>query len=155
MKIDIVPFSEGELAELAEIYVRAYDPKICGENWTRKKAYELLQQLFGQKEKICLVASYEGKTAGALLAHINHWWPGNQLYIDELFVAPEFQKSGIGTALMTVAAEKAQKDFAAAEILLCTFKNKPHPLGWYEKMGFEENCDLVLLGADITKLTWD
>lgn len=153
MKIDIVPFSEGELAELAEIYVRAYDPKICGENWTSKKAYELLQQFWGQNEKICLVASCEGKTVGALLAHINHWWSGNQLYVDELFVAPEFQKSGIGTTLMTAAAEKAKKEFAATEISLCTFKNKSHPMGWYEKMGFEENRDLVLLGADITKLT--
>lgn len=128
MKIDIVPFSEGELAELAEIYVRAYNPKICVENWTSKKAYELLQQLFGQNEKICLVASCEGKTVGALLAHINHWWSGNQLYIDELFVAPEFQKSGIGTTLMTAAAEKAKREFVTTKI--CSVLLKTSHIRW-------------------------
>jgi GNAT superfamily N-acetyltransferase len=70
---------------------------------------DLLEDGFGPKPKFrALIADWEGKPAGyALFCDCYSTWRGRQLYLEDLYVRPQFRGKGIGTALMARVAKLA------------------------------------------------
>lgn len=57
---------------------------------------------------------------GAIFAHEKIWWNNSEVFVEEMFVAPERQRSGLGTALLNEIEkyrprEKACGDYAFDE----------------------------------------
>ncbi|MFP4411879.1 N-acetyltransferase family protein, partial [Coleofasciculus sp.] len=70
----------------------------------------LQDHLFGAKPYVeAILAEYEGQTVGFALFFFNYSTfltkPG--IYIEDLFVRPEFRRQGIGKALLTYVAQLA------------------------------------------------
>ncbi len=67
----------------------------------------LIRDGFGQKPFFqCLIADYEGQPAGFALYFFNYsTWVGRPgIYLEDLFVLPEFRRKGIGKALLKQVA---------------------------------------------------
>ncbi|MGV8136753.1 MAG: GNAT family N-acetyltransferase [Mangrovibacterium sp.] len=75
-------------------------------------------------------------------------WIGKSLYMDDLYVKPEFRTNGIGTKLINKVIEFA-KDSKCHKLRWQVSKwNKP-AIDFYQKIGatidyIERNCDLIL-----------
>ena len=63
---------------------------------------QLLRDGFGSERYFeCLIAESDGQPAGfALFFPIFSTWKGRSIHLEDLFVLPEFRKSGIGKALL-------------------------------------------------------
>ena len=83
------------------------------------------------------VLEENGTIIGAMFAHEKIWWNNSELYIDEMFVLPENQRSGYGSMLIN-AAEEYVKEHNLAGLTLCTNKYAPAP-NFYRKNGFVDN----------------
>ncbi|HET8636342.1 MAG TPA: GNAT family N-acetyltransferase [Acidobacteriaceae bacterium] len=76
---------------------------------------QLLRDGFGSERYFeCLIAESDGQPAGfALFFPIFSTWKGRSIHLEDLFVLPEFRKSGIGKALLRrVAAIAVERDCA-------------------------------------------
>src|SRR6202034_1941623 len=76
------------------------------------KAEGLVRDGFGPRAFFeCLIAEYDGQTAGFALYFFNYsTWVGRPgIYVEDLFVLPEFRRKGIGRTLLkqvaTIAVE--------------------------------------------------
>jgi len=76
---------------------------------------DLLRDGFGPNPFFwCLIAEYDGKPAGFALCFYSYstWLGKPGVYLEDLFVLPEFRGLGIGKALLQrVAAVAVEKDF--------------------------------------------
>jgi GNAT superfamily N-acetyltransferase len=76
---------------------------------------DLLRDGFGPNPYFwCLIAEHDGKPAGFALCFYSYsTWQGKPgVYLEDLFVLPEFRGSGIGKALLQrVAAVAVERDF--------------------------------------------
>ncbi|MDR3200011.1 MAG: GNAT family N-acetyltransferase [Spirochaetales bacterium] len=74
--------------------------------------------LFGEKKAEALICEYEGRPAGfALFFHTFSTFVGKPgIYIEDIFVKPEYRKRGLGKALLSFIAEIAvQRDCGRLE----------------------------------------
>jgi aminoglycoside 6'-N-acetyltransferase I len=89
----------------------------------------------------------DGEIAGAILAHTKTWWTNDQLYIDELFIAPEMQKKGVGKTLLG-HAEQYAVDNNLQTLVLMTHKFMP-AMSFYEDNDFLHAQPFVLLFKNV------
>ena len=81
----------------------------------------------------------DGAWLGALSAHVEDVCPsmgnptGRQHYLFGLWVRPESRRSGVGTALVVEAVDRAKADGAGAVLLMAS----DHGRLVYERLGFE------------------
>jgi GNAT superfamily N-acetyltransferase len=75
-------------------------------------------------------------------------WTGKWMYVDDLYVKPDFRGSGVGKSLMDRVIELARNSGCHKLRWQVSHWNKP-AIAFYEKMGaeiddLERNCDLNL-----------
>ncbi len=99
--------------------LRHHEPK---EEWRRRFEIEIAGE-----EKV-YVAEVGGRIAGFLAVKDRG---GGQGYLHEIFVAPEFQRRGIGSTLMGLA-----KELAPAGLRLHTLQRNTQAAAFYERHGF-------------------
>lgn len=74
---------------------------------------DLLRDGFGPRPEFrVVIAEWEGRPAGfALFFHVYSTWQGRPgIYLEDLFVRPEFRGKGIGKALLAHLAQLALKE---------------------------------------------
>ena len=96
-----------------------------------------LEDYFGAKKFVGFVLEENAKIIGAMFAHEKIWWNNSELYVDEMFIIPEMQRSGYGSMLINAAEEYVSKHKLAG-LTLCTNKYAPAP-NFYRKNGFTDN----------------
>lgn len=102
-------------------------------------AAELKQHLFGDRPyATAVVAEVEGKAVGFALFFYNYSTfltkPG--LYLEDLFVLPEYRRRGIGTALLRYLADRAIAEGCGRFEWSVLDWNAP-AIAFYQKMGAE------------------
>ncbi len=113
-----------DLEACADLLIAAYNPPPWSNHWTAETATRYLRE-FAEAKSFCGFVSCEGDDiVGAMFAHIKTWWTNDELFVDELFVKPEWQGQGHGTALMQ-AGEEYAKSRALAGLTLLTSKYMP------------------------------
>ena len=88
---------------------------------------QLLEDGFGSERYFeCLIAEYDNTPAGfALFFPVYSTWQGRSLYLEDLFVRPQFRGHGIGKALLTrVAAIAVDRNCARLDWNVLTW-NQP------------------------------
>jgi len=147
--ITIRPVEEKDLDILAEIYVNAYDAFDVGEHWNKKTAHELMQYWLHRQPDLAYCAEIDGKIAGGFFTGVKPWWDGNILFDGEIFVHPEFQRKGIGSALLKKVFQEAIKKYHVKTFDAFTVNKTEHPLSWYKKLGFRETKEWTILSGSI------
>jgi GNAT superfamily N-acetyltransferase len=103
-----------------------------------------------------LIAEWSSQPAGfALFFHYYSTWRGAGLYLEDLFVRPEFRRRGIGTSLLSRIARKAEREnrlfvrWAVLDWNACA-------VGMYKALGadfLDEWRTVLLAGEGLKKLT--
>lgn len=135
---------EKDIESCADILCSVYNNELWMCRWSRETAIEYLRDFFDMKKFVGYVAEEDKKVVAALFAHEKVWWNNSEVFIEEMFVNPEYQGKGIGTALL-LEVEKYIKEKSLAGITLSTNKYAPAPK-FYGKNGFE-NCEHVMFMA--------
>lgn len=101
--VDDVALLRALICELAE-YERERDAVSITES-------QLAEDGFGEDRKFCaLIAEWDGQSAGyAFYFDFYSTWAGRQMFLEDLFVRPQFRGKGIGKRLMARVAHIASE----------------------------------------------
>ena len=135
---------ETDISACADILMAVYNNELWQCRWTKETAAAYLTDFFEHKKFVGYVAEENDTIIGSLFAHEKIWWNNSEVFIEEMFVAPEKQGKGTGTALLR-EVEKYIAKKKLAGITLTTNRYAPAPK-FYGKNGFSE-CGHVMFMA--------
>jgi ribosomal protein S18 acetylase RimI-like enzyme len=139
--MEIRPLAINDFGRLPTIFVRAY-PEAKSEDVARR----YLAKFFHFEPESCLgVIADDGALVGAILGYSYLKQEHMVLFIQELFVDPDYQHHGYGKAL--VAALRSS--FAASTAVEVTplVKADTRVLNFYNSLGFEQHT-AIAFGVD-------
>ena len=94
-----------DINDCADILCSVYNNELWMCRWDKETAVEYLKDFFESKKFVGYVAEEDGRIIGAIFAHEKIWWNNSEVFIEEMFVDPARQGSGIGTALLNTVEE--------------------------------------------------
>ena len=134
---------KNDISACTEILCAVYNNEMWQCRWTMETGAAYLEDYFDAKKFVGFVLEENDKIIGAVFAHEKIWWNNSELYIDEMFILPEKQRSGYGSMLINTA-EDYVKEHALAGLTLCTNKYAPAP-DFYRKNGFNDNGFIMFM----------
>jgi GNAT superfamily N-acetyltransferase len=141
--IDDVPLLHGMIRELAE-FERELHLCVIEEG-------DLARDGFGEDPKFkALIAEWDGLPAGyAVFFNCYSTWVGLELYLEDLFVHPQFRRKGIGMALLSEVARFALRHKSRAMRWEVLDWNR-EAIDLYKALGaeFRDQWKVVALGKD-------
>ena len=132
-----------DITACAEILCSVYNNEMWQCRWDMQTGIEYLTDYFDAKKFVGFVIKEDEKIIGAMFAHEKVWWNNSELFIDEMFILPQLQRSGKGSMLIN-AAEEYVAEHKLAGLTLSTNKYAPAPL-FYRKNGFSDNECIVFM----------
>ena len=145
MKIQSI--REDHLHRYGEIYARAFSGEPWNDPWKVEDATIHVKELLENRQSYGLECVIDGKVAGFILGTSMLFHYGRTFEINDLAVAPEFQKRGIATQLMKQCLEDLKYQGIVA-VHLITAGEGILP-SFYERFGFKKETEVILMGADI------
>ena len=136
--------SKSDIPPCSEIMCSVYNNELWQCHWTIKTAEEYLNDFFDMKKFIGFVLLENEQITGGIFAHEKVWWNNSEVFIEEMFIHPDFQRKGYGSLLLD-EIEKYVKENKLAGVTLSTNKYAPAPL-FYRKNGFTD-CEHVIFMA--------
>ena len=133
--------TKGDISSCAQILCAVYNNEIWQCRWSIETAAAYLEDYFTAGKFVGFVLEHENRIIGALFAHEKIWWNNSELFIDEMFILPEYQRMGYGSSLLN-AAEEYIAQHKLAGFTLATNKYAPAP-NFYRKNGFVD-CEHIL-----------
>lgn len=130
-----------DIPSCAEILCAVYNNELWQCRWTAETSCAYLDDYFDANKFVGFVVEENGKLLGAMFAHEKIWWNNSELFIDEMFILPEYQRKGYGSMLIS-AAEEYVSEKKLAGFTLSTNKYAPAPI-FYRKNGFVD-CEHIL-----------
>ena len=125
----------------AEILCSVYNNDLWRSRWEPSAAIEYLTDIFRMPKFLGYVIEENGEILGAVFAREKVWWSGSEVYVEELFVKPEYQGKGFGSGLMGRIEQYVQEK-GLAGITLSTNRYAPAS-AFYHQLGFAD-CEHVL-----------
>ena len=116
------------------LLIETYNPPPWNNQWTAETAGRYLADFLAQPSFIGFVAVEASELVAAMFAHRKTWWTNDELFVDELFVKPEWQRQGYGKALLG-RAEALSQASGWGGVTLLTNKYQPSKT-FYEKNGY-------------------
>lgn len=139
----IQPVTESDIESCAKVFIQAYNQGPWNYHWELNVALKYLTEYYSSPQFKGFLVSDNDVIEGAVFAHTKTWWTGDQLYIDELFIAAHAQRKGYGKALMSYAEQYALENGLGA-ITLMTHKFMPS-MKFYDGIDFVHAQPLVIL----------
>ena len=128
-------FEKSDLGQCATIFVKAFSKEEWGCVWSQERAEAYLKDYIENKKFVGFVSEEDGIINGAILGCVKVSWNNDEIYVDELIVAPETQRCGIGQKLLD-ALKNYSKLHKLAGIVLYTNEDVPAKK-FYQKNGFQ------------------
>ena len=119
------------LGRVVEVFLKAYD------GWTADDAHEYLEKFQGFEPESCLVAVDGDSIVGAILGYSYRRRTDLILFIQELFVNPEYRHKGVGKQLVTSLRGSFVKNPKVNVTPLVKADNAV--LNFYNSLGFESD----------------
>lgn len=132
-------FRPDDLDACVQIFVAVYALPPWNESWSMRQARAYLSELIRTPGFMGFVASADDGVRGGLLGHMQHWSGGMEYVIDEIWVDPPMQGSGIGTQLLDQAKREVARS-GAHDMVLWTHAEAP-ATHFYASCGFTELTD--------------
>ena len=145
--MNIRAFRQEDLGRCAEILMAVYNNSLWQCRWEMETAKAYLQDYADAAKFIGYVAEDEQHVIGAIFAHKKIWWNNSEVFIDEMFVYPEMQGRGVGTALLSTLEGYVQER-GMAGFTLTTNRYAPAPQ-FYKKNGFVECEPIIMMAKEI------
>ncbi|NQX40617.1 Ribosomal protein S18 acetylase RimI [Pedobacter steynii] len=139
----IKPITTTDLEICATAYLQTYNQAPWNYQWKYEDALKYLEEYFSSPQFKGFVLFDNDTFAGAIFTHTKTWWTGSQLYIDELFIAPQLQKKGYGKMLMNHAEEYALEQ-GLSTVTLMTHQFMP-AMKFYQDIDFMHAPPFVIL----------
>ena len=144
MEAVIRKMKKTDIEPCADILCRVYNNEMWRCRWSKEIAMDYLTDFFDMKKFVGYVIEHENEIIGGIFAHEKVWWNNSEVFVEEMFVKPKFQKMGYGSMLLKeMEGYVAEKGLAG--ITLSTNKYAPAPL-FYRKNGFLD-CEHVIFMA--------
>jgi GNAT superfamily N-acetyltransferase len=141
-----------DLESIARIYTQVYNQLDIGEEWTKRRAFELLEYYFFKHPELAFTAKYDDKLVGAFFAGIKPWWDGYHLFDGEIFVRTEYRGHGIGRALLKAVLAVAKEKYDAVCWDAFTFTGRRSPLPWYKKLGISPSKGYSMMSGNVKEV---
>lgn len=136
-----------DIDSCAEILCDVYNNEMWQCRWDVDTSKAYLNDYFEANKFVGFTLEIDGKVCGAMFCHEKIWWNNSEIFVDEMFVHPDFQQKGYGSELI-IAAEQYVKEHKLAGFTLSTNRYAPAPQ-FYKKNGFVD-CDHVLfMGKEV------
>lgn len=135
--------------ECAKLYCETYSSAPWFEQWpSHHPIIEFITHHLGNNYFMGYVIQVEKRIVGACLGFKKPWNQGVEYYIDELFIHPDFQGKGLGSAFMQYIEQQCVTCNLNA-IILNTEKGFPSE-SYYRRNGFTVHEGLIILSKWVT-----
>ena len=127
-------FKQEDLGSCVQLLIETYNCEPWKNHWTVETATRYLSEFVSSNEFVGFVIEEENSIIGAMFAHKKTWWTNDEVYVDELFISPAFQKQGFGKAMLQ-HGENYCKLKGLAGLTLLTNRYMPSKT-FYENNGY-------------------
>lgn len=135
------------IAEYGEIYAGAFAGEPWNDPWSAADATVHIKELLESGQSYGLEYVADGKIAGFVLGTSMLFHYGRTFEINDLAVAPEFQRRGIGATLLKRCLSDL-KEQGIVGVHLITAGKEILP-AFYRKYGFREEKEVILMGMEL------
>lgn len=142
--MNIRKMERSDIEACAEILCSVYNNELWQCRWSKETAVEYLTDFCSMAKFVGYVIDNGQGVIGGIFAHEKVWWNNSEVFVEEMFIKPEFQRNGYGSLLLK-QIEEYVREKGLAGITLSTNKYAPAPV-FYRKNGFS-NCEHVLFMA--------
>ena len=130
------------IEEIKPLFRKVFEVAPWNEVWDDDRQLdEYLKDLIEVRNPLIYGLYEKEKLLGVSIGRIKHWYAGTEYYIEELFIANDFQHHGYGKRFMELI-ENDLKEKDIHEIYLVTDRDKP-AYDFYRKTGFKELPELT------------
>ncbi|WP_081686686.1 GNAT family N-acetyltransferase [Chitinilyticum litopenaei] len=141
-----------DLPKVARLFRQTFNAPPWNDEWRDDAhARRYLAGLLANPQGRCWVALDGGELCGALFGHRRDWWSGDECFIDECFIVPQWQGNGLGRWLIeAVSAELMAEGISLLSLL--TIRQLP-AAGFYRHLGFQAQPDCHLFWKQLADQT--
>ena len=144
--ISISPITIGHLNQYGAIYAAAFSGEPWNDNWSVEDATIHVSELLESHQQYGLECVVDGEVAGFILGTSMLFHYGRTFEINDLAVAPQYQRKGIASQLL----KQCLSDLKAQGIVsfhLITACDGALP-AFYERFGFKKEERVMLMGKE-------
>ncbi len=142
MPVDVAAFRPDHLDAAARLYMAVFNSAPWHDQWTVDTARRRLADTLTTPNALGLVAS-DHELIGFVIGYGEQWFDGMHFYVSEMCVAPDRQRTGIGTRLLR-QLEQTLHALPVTRIYLLTMGGGPAE-AFYVKNGFYASPKMVLM----------
>jgi GNAT superfamily N-acetyltransferase len=142
----IKAYSSDDFQQCCELFMQVFNGSPWFDKWTVDSARAHIKELTDSKRFLGFTA-WDNDIVGAVLAYKRTFYNGIEIYIEDLFVAPDYQHRGFGSALM-YEVERYAKINSAISITLITGVGKPS-YDFFKKFGCKHLDSLAFMHKSI------
>lgn len=117
-------YHPNDLLTCVDLLIEAYNYEPWNCHWTIETATRYLNEFVSNENFVGFVICEGTTIVGAIFAHRKTWWTKDELFVDEIFIAPRYQRQGYGTKLLDHAEGYARVE-GLAGLTLLTDRNMP------------------------------
>jgi ribosomal protein S18 acetylase RimI-like enzyme len=140
--MEIRPLAITDFDRLTKTFVRAYP-----DDWSEDVARRYLAKFYHFEPESCLGVVEDGQLVGAILGYSYLRQEHLVMFIQELFVDPDYRKKGYGTELV----KALRRSFSASPAVEVTpmVKGDTRVLNFYNSLGFEQPTSIAFIADDL------
>ena len=131
----IKEFSIDDFPKCCEVFMQTFNLPPWNDKWTFETATIYLKELVDHKRFVGYTLWENDVLIGAAFCHLRYNWRGDELCLDIMYISPDYQHKGYGSALLNSVVTYA-KENACLVITLSTDTDTP-AFKLYERFGFQ------------------
>ena len=136
-------FHPNDMPACVDLLIEAYNGEPWNCHWTIETATRYLNEFVSIQNFVGFVICEDVAIVGAMFAHRKTWWTNDELFVDEVYIAPRCQRQGYGAKLLGHAEDYAKVE-GLAGLTLLTDRYMP-AAAFYAKRGYLQAEHVVFM----------
>jgi len=139
----IKKYTSDDFHRCRELFVEVFNGPPWNDKWTDESARIYLQELTDHRRFLGYTSWDNGSLTGVVFCHMKHYYRGDEIFIDEMFISPGRQRKGLGSELMREVESYTAKN-SIISVTLLTGVDKP-AFDFYLKLGYKHAEHLAFM----------
>lgn len=135
------------LQECSTLLMQVYNRVPWDNNWSEEVSERYLKEFMINPRFVGFIIYEDNRIVGAAFCHEKTWWTDDELFVDEFYISPNFQRKGYGKALLQ-HIEEYIKEKSLAGFTLLTNRFMPS-VNFYEKNSFIKAEHVVFMYKEV------